>query len=262
MRTRLILTSLVSIAALASGCGGGSDVPPAKGDTSAKTVKGEDSELENADLRKFFDAIATSDPDKMAAVESLVAPGSIAAAYLQEQTDASNAAIDAGLVYQAGTTEKVKGGYQNCDKTEDEPSCVTWTDLEQVGGKLAKFTINDIDISDRISVGDGSKQKAGELATVEFLSAYKSVQSDQIFINVRVTSGNEKLMLDTYSATYRGADKRQSTATDSTGPTELDADSTAYLSLIFKASKIGGVAKLRILDEDYNRDVEVAIKTS
>lgn len=263
MRIRQTVVSVLAVGTLVAGCGGEPDVKPATGDSSAKTVEGKTPELENADLKKFFDAIAASDPEKMQAVKSLAAPGSIAAAYLQEQSDASNALIDAGFGNDIGSTAKeVDGGYKNCSDPADPTNCVTWADFESANGKLAKFTINGTDISDRIAVGDGSNQDAGGLATVEFLSAYKSVQSDQIFVNVKVTSHTQKINLGAYTATYRGDDKRQSTATDASAPTELDADSTAYVSMIFKASKLGGIAKLAISDESYNVEQEVAIKTS
>lgn len=263
MHIRLVVASVLVVGTLLAGCGGDPDVKPAKGDTNAKKVEGKAPELEDADIRRFFEAIAAYDPDKMKSVRTLAAPGSLAAAYLQEQSDASNALIDAGSGDDDGSNlNKVDGGYENCSDPSDPKNCVTWANFESVEGKLAKFTINDTDISDRITVGDGSKQKAGDLATIEFLSAYKSVQSDQIFVNVRVTSNKQKIDLNAYSATYRGKDKRQSTATDATAPTELDADSTAYISMIFKASKVGGVAKLTVSDENFDAEQEVAIKTS
>jgi hypothetical protein len=254
-----------------TGCGGSSDVKPAKGDTSANTVQGKeakrdaaadrDAELKDEAVAQYFDAISYSDPEKMEAVKSVVAPGSIAAAYLQEQSDVSNAGIDAGTPYDGGPAKKIDGGFENCDETDDENSCTKWTDLEQVNGRLAKFTVNGTDITDRIAVGDGTKANAGSLASVEFLSTYKSVQSEVVFVNLRVTSDKEPVNLNLYSATYRGTDKRQSTATaDSTGPTELEADSTAYVSLIFKAGAIGGDVKLGVSDSDYN-EIEATIKT-
>ncbi|MCW2789508.1 MAG: hypothetical protein JWP56_1811 [Aeromicrobium sp.] len=262
MRTRLFLVSATSsLTLLLAGCGGDPDVKDATGDTSAKTVQGEKPSVASKDLQRYFDAVASSDPDALAAVEDVAAPGSVAAAYLQEQSDVSNAGIDAGSPYDGGTAKKVDGGYENCDDTTDEDSCVKWGDLEQVDGKLAKFTINGTDISDRISVGDGTKVDADKIASVEFLSSYKSVQSEVVFVNVRVASKKTPISLNIYDATYRDADKRQTTSTtDSTGPTELDADSTAYVSLVFKASAIGGTVNLGMYDSNFN-EVRASVKT-
>lgn len=243
-----------------SGCGG-SDATPADGDTSAKTVKG-DAELANDDIEAVFDAIAKSDVDAMTEAEKFVAPGSVAAAYLQEQRDATNADIDGGTFVEGSAPTKVKGGYKSCADSEDEESCVVWAGFESVDGKLASLTINDIDISDRVSVGDGSEIKAGDLGTVEFLSAYKSVQSGNVFVNVRITSNDEPVYADLYSAAYRGKDKRQTTASNASGNSDLDADSMTYASLIFEADEIGGTAKLDVSDENFNRTETVEVKTS
>jgi hypothetical protein len=264
MRLRRFTALAFAASLVLAGCGGGGDVQEAKGDTSAKTVESDKDapELKGSAVKAYFDAISYSDPQKMEAVKDTVAPGSIAAAYLQEQSDVSNAGIDAGTPYDGGPAKKVDGGFENCDEVDDKDSCTKWTDLEQVDGKLAKFKVNGVDLTDRIAIGDGSKAEAGDLATVEFLSTYKSVQADYIFVNLRVTSGKEPISLNSYSAKYRGTDKRQSTATaDSTGPTDIEADSTAYIALVFKASAIGGEVKLGVFNSDYD-ETTVAIKTS
>lgn len=253
IKNLVAIGSIVVMTLSLAACDGGSDAKTAKGDTSANAVEGDKPELENKDAKRFFDAIASSDPEKMAAVTDVAAPGSIAAAYLQEQSDVANAGIDAGSPYEGGEAQKVDGGYENCVETGDADSCVTWANLEQVDGKLAKFTINDVDISDRIAIGDGTSVKASAAAQVEFLSAYKSIQADVVFVNLKVTSGKDAISLNSYSATYRGIDKRQSTATgDSTSTTELEADSTAYISLVFKASAIGGTVKLGVYDKNFD----------
>lgn len=255
-----VIFAAVALVSL-TGCGG-NDAKQTEGDSKAATVNNDDATISNGDIEKYFKAISNEDPDEMAQVEQHAAPGSVAAAYLQEQTDAVNAQIDGGG--SVGNTEfsKVDGGYKNCATDENgNDACVTWSGFESDAGKLAKFKINDIDISDRISVGDGSKKAAGSLATVEFLSAYKSVQSGYLFVNLKITTKADKINIDSYGATYRGTDKRQLTAVSAAGPTELGADSTATVSVIFKAAKAGGTIQFDIADENYNKEATVSIKT-
>lgn len=261
MLQRLLVTIFAILALVLTGCGGEtSDSKPADGDASAKKVENDEPKLANDDIEKFFKAISSADPDRIEGVKSLAAPDSVAAAYAQQQQDVINAGIDGGVPQDESTLKKVDKGYENCPSGQPD-SCIVWDDFEAARGKLAKFTVDDIDITDRISIGDGSTKKAGDLATLEFRSAYKSVQSGHVFVSVLVTSSNEKINIGSYEATYRGVDKRQSTAVDVSGLTELDADSVATLAMVFKAAEVGGTVKVRIMNSEYANEQIVEIKT-
>lgn len=258
MRTRYLSVIAATIVLLATGCGG-SDVKGAEGDTAAKKVEGD--KLSNGDIEKYFDAISSADPTKIEDVLTLAAPSSIAFAYLRYQEDANNAAIDGGSPYPESTMTKVDGGFKNCNDPADKSSCAVWADFESVDGKLAKFTVNGVDLKDRISIGDGSKAKVGSLGTIEFLGAYQSVQTGDVAVNVRVTSNKDAINIASYEATYRGTDKRQITAASIAGPTELGADSTAYVSMFFEHAKPGGELKMTLNSEDFMTSVDARIKT-
>lgn len=259
---KLSLGAVALVAALAlAGCAG-SDTSPADGDTTAKKVTSdENEEVSNDDIKAVFEAISSGDPDEMEAVEKFVAPGSVAAAYLAHQRNSANASIDGGISSPASTLTKVEGGFKDCDGSGEENSCVVWADLKTEGGKLASLTVNDVELDDRITVGDGSTTDVGDLAEVEFLSAYKSIQGDQIFVNVRVTSLEQPITMNLYTATYRGSDKRQRTAVDALGNTDLDPDSSTYATMIFEAKAVGGEAKLDISDQDFNQNLTATVKT-
>lgn len=258
MRTRHLSAIAVTIVLLLTGCGG-SDAKVAEGDTTAKKVEGD--KLSNSDIEKYFEAIASGDPTKTEDVLPLTAPGSIAFAYARYRADADNAAIDGGTPLPASTITKVDGGFESCDDAADKSTCVVWSDFESVGGKLAKFTVNGVDIADRISIGDGSKTNVGSLGTIEFLGAYQSVQNGGVIVNTRVTSKKDAINIASYEATYRGTDKRQTTAAEAAGPTELGADSTAYVSMYFEHAKPGGELKMSLSSKDFMTSVDARIKT-
>jgi hypothetical protein len=256
----VIAAILLSVPAFAS-CSGSDEVKPATGESSAKVATSEAPVAKDKDVESYFNAIVSADLDQLGEASSLVAPGSIADAYLKYHLAGANAAIDGGSPDEPSDLEKVEGGYKTCDDPDDPDDCVTWSDLESVDGKLAKFAVNGKDLTDRISVGDGSTAKAGELGTVEFLVAYQSVQSGDLFVLASVTSGDEPVTLNSGSATYRGPDKRQSQASSYYGPDSLAADSTATLGLIFTSAKPGGEATLTFNSEDFSRSNDAKIKT-
>jgi hypothetical protein len=261
MRSRLALVTVTTLVVLlASSCGGDPDAKPAERDTSAKTAKNDEPKLANDDVEKYFEAIVSSDPDQLDDASEIAAPGSIAEAYLKYHRAGIDAQIDGGVQDEGSELKKVEDGYKDCSNPDDPKDCVVWSDFESVDGRLANFTINDKDLKDRISLGNGSKVKAGDLGSVEFLVAYQSVQSSDLFVIVRVAS-RDATSLNAGSATYRDPDKRQSTASSYYGADELGADSTATLAMIFSRAKPGGEATLTFNSENYARSEDAKFKT-
>lgn len=257
LATAISVTALV----LLVGCSGDGDSKPASGDTAAKTVANDEPELADDDIKAVLEAFAGNEPAEIEETLDLVAPGSVAEAYARYQIASNNAAIDGGTPYEIDTLKKVDDGYEACTDTSDRDTCAVWGDFESKDGKLANLTVNGKKIADRLTVGDGSSTEAGSLADVEFLAAYKSVQSGDLFVLVSVTSGKRDINISQYEATYRGTDKRQSTASSGNGPTELAADSKATVAMIFKSANIGGKVKLEILDENYEGAQTVTLRT-
>lgn len=235
-----------------------SDVKETKGDTGVATAKSDPPS--NGGVKKYFEGLASYDPDQIEQSIKLAAVGSIAAAYAQYFLDTTNSALDAGQPYDPSSLSKTDGGYKVCGDDGDSKTCVTWTQLESTGGKIASLKVNGQDLSDRISVGDGTKQDAGKLATVEFLGAYQSVQANSMVINFKVVSSGQKVSIGSFEAKYRGPDGRQSVASTADGPTDLDANSSANITLNFEHAKPGGTVTLEIDDENFNTTAAVSIK--
>ncbi len=257
-RTGLLIAAalLVPLSACSDG-----EVKEAKGDTAAKTVDNSETKLEDADVKKVVEALSSSDPEELKDALPLTTPGSVAEAYLKHQVNLTTAAIDGGTEYQAGTVKKVDGGYQDCDDASDKSTRVVFGGFESTEGKLATLTVDSTPLADRIASGDGSTKKAGDLAEVEFLSAYKTVTSGDLHVVISVTSAGDPININQYQAKYRGTDKRQSTATAGEGPTELAADSRANVAMVFKNADIGGEVTIQLLSEDYMTTETVTFKT-
>lgn len=242
-------------------CGGGPEVTEANGDQSAtKTEQAQ--EVKEEEIRTYFEALASSDPDEMAEAAELAASDSIAAAYAKHQSNLSNAALDAGIPYEEETLEPVDGGYDTCGTDEEGGEvCFTYADLESSGGKLSSFTVNGEPIDDRISLGNGEKVKAGNLGSVEFLSAYKAAEND-LFIAVKFTTTKRTgAAFGGFEATYRSPEGRQSKAANLIGTTDVEADSTSFEVLVFPRAEPGGTATIPIYTADYFGDTKVKIKT-
>ena len=243
-------------AATLAGCGSSTKVAESK---SADTVKKVEQVSDN-DLDSYFDSYASGDPDKMAAAQSLASPGSLAEAYLIHQGALANSYLDGGSGSTEDKSTKTAEGYRLCDPNSNEKdSCTAYTDFKSVDGKLSSFTVNGLDLTNRLAIGKGAAVKAGSLATVKFISSYQAA-SNYLFAVLEVKSADKKLILGTYQATYRAPGGRQSTATGADGPAELGANSTANISIVFEKAKPGGELTLTIAVEDYNLDKSVTLK--
>ncbi|VXB05880.1 hypothetical protein [Aeromicrobium sp. 9AM] len=255
----------VSIALVAvvflSACGGDPKVESAKGDTTAKSVDNDEPKAASKNVKEYFEAVVSGDPDQLGDAMKLVVPGSVAEAYLKYQRAGVDASIDNGSPDEATELETVDDGFKDCSNPDDPSDCVTWADFEATAGKLANFTVNNVPLNKRITVGDGSKVSAGQLGTVEFLVAYQSVQSGDLFVIVKVASKGAPVAINSGNAAYRGVDKRQSQNSSYYGVEELEADSTGTLGLIFTKAKVGGTLTLTLNSEDYMQTSKAKIKT-
>ena len=105
--------------------------------------------------------------------------------------------------------------------------------------------------------------QAGSLASVTSSYAYQSAVTPSLYVVVNVKSGSSPVTAATYDATFRGADGRQLKVDDeaSSGPTDLDADSSATMVMAFPQAKLGGSATFSVLSADLMTDEDVVIAT-
>ena len=73
-----------------------------------------------------------------------------------------------------------------------------------------------------------------------FLTAYKSIQSDALFVTLKVETGSKPVNLNIYSAKCRSPDGKQREASSADGAADVEAKSNAIVSLAFKGVKPGG----------------------
>ena len=188
---------------------------------------------------------AQSSPDKMRQGLSSTVPGSPAHAYLSHLANVAEARLDGGS--QSTDQSIVSAGgdsFKLCNTPSDEKSCVTLGGFKvDPSGKVVNLTVNGQDVAPRLTSGNGQAVAAGG-AKFTFLTAYKSIQSDALFVTVKAETGGKAITINIFSATYRGPDGKQRQASDAGGPTELDANSNAIVYMAFQSVQPGGKVTL------------------
>lgn len=252
-----VAAALSATLLLASGCGG---TTPSKETKDAKVDTVSQSEKDASDnIDKYFEFIGKSTETSFNQAAKLAAPDSVAYAYA---TYLAQQAVD-GSESDPQEFPKSKKGFKICDLNGDGDAsdCAYYSDFETESGKIASFSANDVSIKGRIVMGTGDPVKAGDLATVRFLSAYQSPFSDTLFINIEVKSKDEAISTGVGDADYRRLNGRQVTSADYTGDYEIDSDSLVSNTISFPGSEIGGQVSFDINDKDYNRSFKVKFKT-
>ena len=187
------------------------DAKEATGNTDA--AKATEDAPSNAEIEKYFEALARTIPTTMEAVRSeIVEPGSLADAYTSHFIYSSNANLDAGFPPAPQKLNDIDGGYELCDtEMRRKGACTKFPQIESANGKLADFTVGGKDLRDRISVGDGTKKTAGPLGINRVPGRVSAVSIG----NFPCTPGSRRKtnLTGPIRARYRSPDGRQSTAT-------------------------------------------------
>lgn len=253
-RARLIAAVAV-LMTLATGaltsCGSDSDPDP-KASASPSISEPIDALPSDTQVEAYFAAVASYDPDLLSATQEVTAPDSIAATYAAYLLELSRAAIDSGDPVPGAEIEGVSGGFRACGGTGSADECVVWADFQGVSGKLADFTVNDTDLGPRLVAGDDPAVPAGSLGDVQLEFAYQSVQSQDLFVVVRVRADEDVTILSD-RASYLGADETL-TPTRFIGPTGTPAGSTATVAIVFPQVAVGGVVTLDLVGPAQHRE--------
>jgi hypothetical protein len=181
-RVRVLLPSLLLLFGLLTGCGGDDEPEPATGPGLPSQV----------DLRSYFEAITSSDPDQISkAASEVAADGSLAQGYATYVSEVAVAAAAAGTPIDPADVDEVDGGFKAC---AGEDQCVTWTDLEGKGGKLADFTVNGTGLDDLLVdlTGQPPIESAG-LYKVQPEWAYRLPLSGTLNVVVTITASDVPL---------------------------------------------------------------------
>lgn len=264
----------VSTALALSACGGSSPttavssapaVPTvAQSDTPAPTPSDpvEGAPQDAALVEAFLSAINTfSDPEVMREALPLTEDGSPANVYVTHLANTAEAALDGGTPLTDTTHEKLDdSSFKSCDDPSLEETCVTFGDFKvNASGQLVDLTVDSKAIGDRLTAGNGEVVSAGG-AKFTFLTANRSIQSNALFVSVKVEAGNKAINPFAASATYRSPDGKQRQATQAYGPTDIDAKSNSIVTMIFQGVKAGGKVTLEGCVDECASDFKVVIK--
>lgn len=247
--------AVVSVVVLAlSACG---SLPPAEaGDSSGKSQtqspeRDQSAESDSATVAKaYFDAYASSEPEGMRAAAANAAEGSTAQKYMTHQANIVEANDATG--YERYVQEAVynDGSVSVCYEGDE---CGEFGELTFEGSKLSSFTVDGSDISDRISLGDGSVVKSKDVAGFEVLSSYQTAEGSLMAV-VRFYAYERPLSFS-YTATYRKPNGQQIDSHESELPSRVGADSNQDAIVIFSNSENGGDLHLKFATDDDEDEV-------
>ena len=199
-----------------------------------------------------------STPGDSAAREALqyAAEHSVAHLYLRHQANLFEAGLDGGMHVGESSVDEIDGGYEMCDVIDE---CNKFTGFVIDDGLVTDLRVNGQDPGPRMAVGDGTTVESRGV-TATFLTAYRSIAGESLFVAIELSTGEVNAELYVYSATYRAPDGRQRQAADVLGPFEVGAQSTATVAMAFPAAEPGGTVTLEgIVDDDYDKTVELVI---
>jgi len=164
---------------LLAGCGGDPKPPSGPGLPS------------QADLRTYFEAITSGDPDQTKKAEEIAAEGSPAQGYAAFINLATTAATTAGQDPQSSEVEDVDQGFKAC---VSEDACVTWKDLKGKDGELTDFSVSGIMLDDSLVDLTAQAPISSEgLYDVQPEYAYRLPQSGVLEVVVTITASDAGL---------------------------------------------------------------------
>ncbi len=241
--------ALVGVLTL-SGCSGTPESTPAT-DATANVVQSEATPSEaqsaqdgpsEADIKTYFEKLATGDPKIAAEAAELAAPDSNAFAYATYLGASIQAGRDGGFPSEKSTVKKIDDGFSMCPAvvTAENP-CSEFTDIQHVDGRIADFNAGGEPLSGRISLGNGESQPLGDLGNATLVASYKSI-AGAVVVVFDVTSESDGL---SFSASYIAPDGRQSQTTMMGGPIQLAIGAFGTYAFFFEGAEYGGSVSLK-----------------
>ena len=131
--------------------------------------------------------------------------------------------------------------------------CGEYSDLTFENGKLSSFSVGGKDVTDRVTLGDGSVMKYKDDAGFEVLSSYQASE-DALFAIVRFYA-YDRPMEFSYVPTYRKPSGQQIDAADYDLPSRVAANSNQDGVLVFPNSENGGDLHLKLSNADDEDEV-------
>jgi hypothetical protein len=241
------LVALSAVAVLVAGCGGSTPAP--SGDAGpvqvAPASPGATELPSKATMRAYFDGVAKATLASYDRAVAAALPGSPAAGFVTYLRAAAQAVVDSGQELEADdATAVVKdGGYEFCNGSSSSRTCFRYSDITGDQGKVADFSVNGKPVADRVAVGAGTPVRLATVdATAAFVVAFESSAGDNLFVAVKVDSGNQAL--ETVEAAYRPATGARVESARMSGPSKLAAGEAGSYVFAFPGARIGGTLTL------------------
>lgn len=199
------------------------------------------------DALAYFAALFSGDPDQIAGLQALTAPGSPAEAYALYQIEF----VQTVREHDNQTIEPVNvflraDGLVVCVTAE---SCVDVTGLRVVDGRLVSFDVEGESIADRLA--RPTEPIPVGLSTAEVRAAYRSVTSDRLVVYIEVVS-SDQVSFELSAAVYVDAEGDQTPVNreHSVGALDIDAKGTTTAALAFDSASPGGTVRFLVYPTD------------
>ena len=222
MRIRVLAPTLLLALGALAGCGGNGEPAPASGPGLPS----------QAELKSYFEAITSGDPAQIATAADTAAPGSLAEDYVEYVAAAATAGEASGRSGDSVEVEEVDHGFQAC---ASDSQCVTWTDLEGKGGKLADFAVNGAKLdTELVDLSGQPPIRAAGVYEVQPEWAYRRPISGALNVVVTITASD--VPLTAKSGTYiEGTTILESDKP--VGPAPVEAGTSSPVVLPFDGAK-------------------------
>ena len=242
--------AIFGLTACGSSASAGSDNAAGADDSQANGSRSQSASVSSSEVQDYFDAYAASDPEDMRAAVKHTAKDSPAQRYIVHQANNVEANDAMGYERYVQETKYKDGSVSICYEGDD---CAEYSELAFEAGKLASFSVDGKDISDRVALGDGTVVKYKEDAGFEVLSSYHSASGNLVAV-VRFYA-YDRPMDFSYTATYRKPSGQQIESVDTDLPSRVAANSNQDAAVIFPTSENGGDLHLKLSNADDEDEV-------
>jgi hypothetical protein len=252
----------LSIALLAA-CGSGPETTPSSGNTVPKVGQGSPTpevDRNALTIEQYIDLVAQDNVQAIRKGAQRVADNSPAAVYLTHRANILEARLDGGAgAFGPSSFQEADNGYRVCT----DGDCIEYSEFTANSRhQLVEFSVAGKPVASRLAIGDGDPVRAQGGVRVTYLTSYKSVQSDAVFVTARVRTNQTPISANIYTAIYRSPDGKQRTAADASGPYELGANSNAIIYMAFPGVKFGGTVTLDGCLDQCVEQFKVSIRTA
>lgn len=208
------------------------------------------------DLDRFFDSVASAEPERLQKALAMTADGSNAEAWLRMYRARSLASQQAGEPWTAANVTTTGQRYKLCRKNDCDVFGV-----KARGDRIADLTINGNGLKGRIILGSRKPYPVEGLVTLRLIGSYKLISTGDLVIAVEAVA-HADVTLGWTSDAYVGPDGVQGSPSATTGTSTLRNGATGTYVYTIPDAKIGGdLYVTAVEDGGAQRDATATIPT-